>query len=232
MNGLVLVLRPEPGAGETAERARQLGLEPVKAPLFAVRPLAWTAPDGSFDAVLFTSAHAARLGGPQLEAFRHLRCIAVGEATAAAARAAGFGDVRIGAGDGAAALAEVPSGSGVLHFAGRDHLPLQREGVAVVRRIVYAADAADGLPAEARRALAAGALALIHSPRAGTLFGTLVDRAGLPRPATAIAAISEQAAAAAGPGWRAVAAAARPRDEALLELAAALCQTRAGRVRE
>ncbi len=41
----LLVLRPQPGADETAARARALGLEPVVAPLFSVRPLHWTPPD-------------------------------------------------------------------------------------------------------------------------------------------------------------------------------------------
>ena len=57
----ILVLRPQPGADETAARARALGLELVVAPLFAVAPLAWTPPDpAGFDAVMLTSASAAR----------------------------------------------------------------------------------------------------------------------------------------------------------------------------
>ena len=57
----MLILRPQPGADETAARARTLGLEPVVAPLFTIRPLAWEPPDpAEFDAVLLTSANAAR----------------------------------------------------------------------------------------------------------------------------------------------------------------------------
>jgi uroporphyrinogen-III synthase len=221
----VLVLRPEPGASATGERARRLGLVPVVAPLFAVRPLAWDAPDPSgFDGVLLTSAHAARQAGPQLGGFLHLPCYAVGEATAAAAAEAGFAQVRIGAGDGAAAVAAAGEGR-LLHLCGRDHAWLGQGGAEVERRIVYAADAIAALPEEARRAAEAGALVLIHSPRAGRLLATLVDRVGLRRSTIALAAISQAAAAAAGPGWRRVDTAARPRDEALLELAAELCQT-------
>jgi uroporphyrinogen-III synthase len=225
VSGLVLVLRPEPGASATAGRARRLGLDPIVAPLFAVRPLAWDPPDPSgFDGVLLTSAHAAREAGPQVAQFLHLPCHTVGEATAAAAGEAGFADVRTGTGDGAAALAAAGEGR-LLHLCGRDHLPLRRAGGGIERRIVYAADAVAELPAEARRALTSGALALIHSPRAGSVFAALVDRAGLSRSPTALAAISEAAAAPAGAGWRRVDIAARPRDEALLELAAQLCQT-------
>ncbi len=81
----ILVLRPQPGADETAARARDLGLEPVVAPLFTVRPLAWTAPDpAAFDAVMLTSASAARQASEGLAPFKQLPCYAVGEATAAA----------------------------------------------------------------------------------------------------------------------------------------------------
>jgi uroporphyrinogen-III synthase len=232
MSGLVLVLRPEPGASATADRARRHGLDPVVAPLFTVCPLAWRMPEAAgFDAVLLTSANAARQGGPQLRPFLELPCHAVGEATADAARAAGFRDVRAGAADGAAALAEVEGGR-VLHFCGREHVALERPGVAVERRAVYAADAVDVLPPEAAEALGRGAAALIHSPRAGALFARLVDGAGPARGSVAIAALSGAAAMAAGTGWRSVRWAERPSDEALLELARRLCQTEAGRVRE
>ena len=101
----VLILRPQPGADETAGRARALGLAPVVAPLFAVRPLAWEAPDpAGFDAVMLTSASAARQASDGLTPFRQLPCYTVGEATAAAADEAGFADIRVGADDGAALL--------------------------------------------------------------------------------------------------------------------------------
>jgi len=232
VSGLVLLLRPEPGASASAERARRLGLEAVAAPLFVVRPVAWDAPDAlSFDAILLTSASAARAAGPQRERFLRLPCHTVGEATAAAAREAGFSDVRTGPADGGAALAEV-SGERVLHLCGRDHIALERRGLTVERRIVYAADAVEALPAEAAAALDRGALALIHSPRAGAVFAWLADRAGVPRASVSLAAISEAAAVATGAGWRSIACAGRPRDEALLELARQLCQTADGRVRE
>lgn len=232
MSGLVLVLRPEPGAGATCEKAQRLGLEAVAAPLFSVRALAWDAPDPAlFDALLLTSANAARHAGPKLHAFLSLPCHVVGEATAEAAVEAGFGDVRIGAGDGAAALSKV-SGRRVLHLCGREHLALERAGTIVERRIVYSSDAVDRLPAEAAVALRRGAVALVHSPRAGALFARLIGEAGVARSSVRIAAISESAASAAGAGWAAIGWAARPRDEALLELARQLCQTEVGRVRE
>ena len=87
----LLVLRPEPGASATVKRARELGLEPVAAPLFEIEPLPWEAPEpGGFDALLLTSANAVRHGGSKLAKLRGLRVYAVGDATAEAARESGF----------------------------------------------------------------------------------------------------------------------------------------------
>ena len=220
----ILILRPEPGAGETAERARALGLTPVVAPLFTVRPLAWTPPDpAGFDAVMLTSASAARQGRDGLTPFRALPCYAVGDATAAAAEEAGFADVRVGADDGAALLMMMAE-EGVrraFHACGEDHLALSHPAIAIERAAVYAAEAADALPPQAQAALGEGAIALLHSPRAARLLAALVGERGQ----VPIAAISARTGRAAGEGWRSVAVAARPRDEALLELAAKLCQT-------
>lgn len=218
----VLILRPEPGATETAERARAIGLDPVVAPLFTVHPLPWTAPE-TVEAVLMTSANAARHGREGLKRLLHLPCYAVGEATAAAARSAGFTDVRTGPGDGAAAVTTMAADGveSALHLCGRDHIPLDHPRIAVERRIVYEAVAAEALPEAARAAIGEGAVVLLHSPRAAALFARLVpERKGL-----RAAAISPATAAAAGDGWSIVAAAGTPRDQPLLELAAKLCNS-------
>jgi uroporphyrinogen-III synthase len=228
MSGLVLILRPQPGADETATRALELGLTPVLAPLFSVRPLPWhpPAPNG-FDAVMLTSANAARHGGDGLASFAALPCYATGEATAAAAREAGFLDLRSGASDGAALL-ELMAADGVssaFHPCGRDRIALAHEAVQLTDVPVYAAEAVRRLPPEAEAALTNRALVLIHSPRAGRSFAELYSGE---RGEVALAAISPAAAAAAGEGWRFVMAAHEPRDEALLELASKLCQTDLG----
>jgi uroporphyrinogen-III synthase len=214
----LLIVRPEPGAGESAARARALGLEPIIAPLFETRPLAWTPPDpAAFDAVLLTSANAARLGGAGLSRFLALPCYAVGESTAKAAHAAGFRDVRTGPSDGAALadMARQDGATSLLHLGGRDHLPLQ----GAVHVAVYASEEAGALPSELGEAVV-----LLHSARAAARVAALArDRGRL-----VLAALSAPVAAAAGGGWRAVAIAAAPRDEALLELAAKLCQKEGG----
>jgi uroporphyrinogen-III synthase len=225
----LLILRPQPGADATAARAREMGLDARIAPLFAVLPLDWEPPDpAEVEATLITSGNAARNAGPAIESFIDLPCYTVGEATAAAAREAGFTQVKTGPSDGAALL-ELAAADGVtraLHLCGRDRLIMAHSQLELVQRAVYAAEAASSLPPEAAEAVGEGALALIHSPRAGETFAALVDAAGLERRTIAIAAISPAALAAAGGGWELADSAPAPRDEALLELAAKLCQTR------
>ncbi|HEX8062117.1 MAG TPA: uroporphyrinogen-III synthase [Allosphingosinicella sp.] len=207
------MLRPEPGASETARRARAIGLDAVVAPLFAIRAVAAppVAPE-RFDAVLLTSANGARHAPAGLAG---LPCFAVGESTAAAARAAGFADIRTGPGGGAAAAAMMAAAGGgkAVHPCGRDHFAVDAAGVAVERLVVYAAEA---VPSARFRG---PAVAMIHSARAGARFAELADD----KSAIALAAISPAAASAAGEGWAVKAVAAQPRDQALLELAAKLC---------
>ncbi|WP_380873487.1 hypothetical protein ACFB49_41780 [Sphingomonas sp. DBB INV C78] len=218
----VLVLRPEPGAAATAARATALRLEAVVAPLFVASAVPWQAEGAeAFDALMLTSANAVRLGGEQLARYRRLPVFAVGEATAAAARGAGFTDVRAGESD-AVALLDMVAAAGhrrVLHFAGREHRDVKHPALHLTRTIVYAVDPVAALSDVARSALADGAVALLHSPRAAAHFATLVGNGSAVR----IAAISAAAASAAGEGWAAVAVAYHPDDAALLAAAARLC---------
>lgn len=220
MTATLLILRPQPGAGATAARAAALGFGSAVAPLFVAEPIAWPAPDPArFDAVMMTSANAARLGGDALAAYRALPLYAVGAATAAAARDAGFGDIRTGDRD-AAALVEEARRDGItrlLHLAGADHIAL--DAPSVIRIIVYAAiERPDPL---AGVTIDDDMIALLHSPRAAARLAALLPRTTRAR--LRIAAISPAAARAAGDGWRAVEIADVPTDPALLAAAARLC---------
>jgi uroporphyrinogen-III synthase len=211
----LLILRPEPGASETAARARKMGLETVVAPLFAIRRLEAARVEAErFDAVLLTSANGARHAPAGLT---RLPCFAVGERTAAAAREAGFSDVRAGESDGAETAAMMAS-AGVrraLHLCGREHGRVAAPGVAIEPFVVYAAEL---LPPQR---FEGPAVAMVYSPRGAARFAHLAGD----RSAIVLAAISAAAAQAAGEGWRLKAVAAAPRDDALLELAAKLCNT-------
>lgn len=222
----LLVLRPEPGASATVERARALGLDAVATPLFEIEPVEWSVPDPSeFDALLLTSANAVRSGGEQLHRFRALPVHAVGAATAEAARNAGFTVATTGEADLDQLVASLQPQLKLLHLCGEhrkspDHARQQITQLPVYRgRALAAPDLAP----------AGGCVVLIHSPRAGGRFAELAGSAGLDRGSIAIAAISPAAAEAAGSGWERIEAAAAPTDAALLALAARLCNNRPAR---
>ena len=212
----LLLLRPEPGLSESAERARKLGLDVRLCPLFRVEPLAWEAPDhGRYDALLLTSANAVRHGGSEMEKLTSIPVHAVGAATADAARARGFQVETVGDGNIADLLDRLPANAKLLHLAGEEHrAPEDRR---VERRTLYRAAeiAAPPLPD------LTGLVVAVHSPRAGRRLAELA--ADCHR--TAIAAISGAAAVAVGQGWERVEAAERPDDASLLALAAMLCHT-------
>jgi len=210
----LLILRPEPGNSATAARAQAMGLEAVQCPVFEIEAVAWRPPDPApYDRLLLTSANALRHGGAKLARLTSLDVLAVGTATADAARGAGF-TVALTGDDGVdALLAALPGDQRLLHLTGADHVQLAArhriERVVVYRSVPAAASIPPGRT-----------VALVHSPRAGARLADLApSRADL-----AIAAISTAAAAACGTGWAALEAADRPDDMALLALAARLCQ--------
>ena len=211
----VLVLRPEPGATATVARARELGLEAVSIPLFEIAAIPWTAPNAApFDALLLTSPNAVRHGGPELRKLGDLPAYVVGEATAEAAREAGL---RIaGTGDAGVdrLLGMIPPDLTLLHLCGEDRKVPWSPRHAITPVTVYRA-----IEIPEPEVGPFSGVALIHSPRAGRRFAELVeDRGGI-----AIAAISPAAAEAVGDGWDTVETASAPTDEALLALAARLC---------
>ena len=216
----LFILRPEPGASATVESARALGLEAVALPLFAIEPLDWEAPEASgFDGLLLTSANAVRQAGDQLHALRGLPVHAVGEATAEAAREAGFDIASTGEAGVARLLGSIERDLRLLHLCG-EHRTAVEAAQAVTAVPVYRSAE---LPAPAGVARIAGQTVAVHSPRAGRRLAELVDQAGIARRTIRIAAISEAAVAATGGGWEACEAAAAPDDGALLALAARLC---------
>lgn len=210
----VIFIRPEPGASSSVAAAKGIGLEARAIPLFAVEPVEW-APVAAdrYVGLVATSANAFRHGGEQLAQLRALPVHAVGEATAAAAREAGFTVASVG--EGGREAMPLPPGR-LLHLAARDHLPVGGESEAVA---VYASNAVD--PPPPLDAID-GAVVAVHSPRAGRRLAALAGE----RANTLIAAISANAAEACGDGWERVAVASVPREAALLALAAELCQNR------
>lgn len=212
----VLILRPEPGASATVERARMRGLEASAVPLFEIEPLAWDAPPpAKFDGVLLTSANAVRSSGEKLHELRGLPVYAVGEATAEAARTAGFSIAAAGDGDVERLLGSIDPGLRLLHLCGEDRRTGSADRQQITPVPVYRARSIEAPELGRLEAV----VALIHSPRAGRRFAELVSDRG----SIAIAAISPAAAEAVGEGWDVVEAAPEPNGDALLALATRLC---------
>ena len=99
----VWITRAQPGAARTAAHLTALGFEPVVAPLLTIRPLLDAmahAPDfATVAAVAFTSPNGVEAFAALTPSLRDRPVFAVGDATAEAARAAGFADARSASGD-------------------------------------------------------------------------------------------------------------------------------------
>lgn len=214
----ILVLRPEPGASATLRRAHERGLHAVAVPLFEIEPVAWDAPEaGGFDGLLLTSANAVRSAGEQLEELRGLPVYAVGEATAGAAREAGFEVASTGDTDIRRLLGSIEPDLKLLHLAGEDRTDPGETSQEIRTLTVYRSRAKEDVHLGDIRE----SIALIHSPRAGRRLAELADDRD--KGSIAVVAISPAAADAAGTGWSKVESARTPTDEALLALAERLC---------
>lgn len=155
----VLITRPAAEAAATAAQVRARGFLPVLAPLLEVLGIALR-PPGQFDAVLLTSGNAiAALTGISSP------ILAVGDATAQRALAAGFTDVKSASGDAADLVALVQRrfapGASLLLATGRGQgdavtTALRAAGFRVHRRVVYHARPATRLPGPASAALLGG----------------------------------------------------------------------------
>lgn len=182
----VLVTRPEPGASQFAETLRQgTDFQVFAAPLLTIVPARNTpVPADDADALLITSPQA--LG--YAEHLRHLPVYAVGVASAAAARAAGFEVRAEGPGSADERLASrVPAGTRLLHPSGvhtaRDLAPVfAAHGVDYRRIPVYEARAAGAMPPEIDEFLcfAGEKVATFLSARTAEIFGRHVRERGLP----------------------------------------------------
>ncbi|HTI86831.1 MAG TPA: uroporphyrinogen-III synthase [Alphaproteobacteria bacterium] len=196
----VLVTRPAEQARALIPRIEAKGLTPVVEPLIAIRPIPGVTVDAAgIQAIVFTSANGVRAltaARGEAEVSRALPAFAVGAATAAAARAAGFANVTVGEGaieDLARLIAvQAPAERGpILHVSGsavaRDLAGLlDATGHSVRRAVLYKSVPADALGEYTQRLLAERgiAAALFFSPRTARTFVTLIEASGL-RAATA-----------------------------------------------
>lgn len=227
----IWITRPEPGGAETARRVAALGWRPILAPALVLAPRGFAMP--AAQALLLTSRAAARALAPA-----DIPVLAVGEATAAEARARGFTRVEAAAGDAAALAAQAarrldPAAGPLLLAVGAGYgaelaADLRAHGFRVLRRVAYAAAPAPALPPDAVAALKQDGevvAALFFSPRSARCAMSLLKASGCAATAAKMEAlaISPRVAVAAARAlaplaWRAVQIADRPDQDALLAL--------------
>ncbi len=185
----LLVTRPEPDASALAARLASLRFDVLVQPMMHIE-FADEPPDiRSPAALLVTSRNGVRAlqRWAAADGWRHVPLYAVGEGTAAEARTAGFGDVRVAGGDAKALAALVHAdldraAGPLLYVAGRDRaadLPAMLPGLDVTTVEAYRGVAAAALDPAVAAAIRDGALdgALFFSRRTAAIFVGLVEGA-------------------------------------------------------
>jgi uroporphyrinogen-III synthase len=232
----LLITRPKDDAQTLAAALAARRIDSVIEPVIEVADVDGPPPDLSgVQALLVTSANGARAFARR-HGGRALPVLAVGDASAAAARGLGFQSVKSATGDVAQLAALVraeldPANGALLHVAGSDVAgdlqgELGKAGFRYRRAVLYRARTADRLSDDATRALKAGELdgVVLFSPRTAAAFVGLAAAAGLAEHCRGLVAwcLSRAVAdAAEGPPWRDVMVAARPDQESLIDAIAA-----------
>ncbi|WP_221792613.1 uroporphyrinogen-III synthase [Aquisediminimonas sediminicola] len=228
MTRKVAVLRPEPGASRTADHLRDLGLDPVVAPLFTIEPVTSnTSNDAQPDALMITSANAVRHGAETIRQYPNLPIYAVGPATARALTELTDQPIHLapeGNGQSLIARAKTDHIHHLLHLCGAEVRPLDPMGIQIDRQIIYRAAPASQLSTALITAWPDLDLILLHSPRSSALLDHLATAQGLARHHITAIAISAAAATAAGTGWNAMKIAPQPDDDGMLAVVRQLCQ--------
>ena len=226
----MLITRPEPGATVTAERVSAWGFSPIVAPVLAIEPQRGADPAAGRRGRDGADQRECGGGGPA--ACHGLPAFAVGSATAAKARAAGFShvvdadadasvlpDLIVGAiGAGQTLFLPAAAGQGTALAAA-----LRARGYRVLRRVVYRAAFVPALPPAAAAALRTGTAhaALFFSSETARGFVRLVRAAGLDNTVVDVdaVAISKRTEVALRPlPWRRIRVAERPNQDAMLVL--------------
>ena len=233
-----IVTRPEEDAGTVAHRLESAGHAVIRAPLLAIdRRAGVVIPQRNYRAVLVGSVNGARAlaGHPDRQRLAGAAAFAVGPASAAAMRAAGWGAVHAAGGDVAALIAAVrrqlaPADGPLLYVSGETvtgdlERALATSGYAVDRVVLYAAEPVAALPPAAVTGLrdATADAVLLYSPRTAEIWARLTIAAGLGGAAAGLRhlCLSANVAARLGAAFpdAPVSVAARPDEDAMVALA-------------
>ena len=226
----VLLTRPRADSETLARRLGQAGIDSLIAPMLEIVPRAKIALDlDRVQALLVTSVNGARALSDHPDAHA-LPLFAVGQASADAAREAGFGKVTTADGDvadlaGLVARRLDPAAGALLHVGGAELAgdlggALAASGFDYRRVVLYDAKPATALAPEVLAALVACRIdaVMFFSPRSARQFVQLtaiLDRSWA-RPVSAYCLSAAVAKACAGPDWRRIMVAPRPAAEPLI----------------
>ena len=234
----LLVTRPDQDAARLAERLRAAGHRVSAQPLLTIRFRDVDAvgiDPKTTQALLVTSANGVRALSVRtdLTALRAIPVIAVGPASAEAARAAGFEVVHQAGGDVAALAAKAaelcaPENGPLVHVSGQAVAgdlrgTLEARRFRVERAVLYDAAAEEEFAPEIKEIMATRGFdgVLFYSARTAAAFRTLAERAGLDAAfgGTTAFCLSEPVAVALdGLCFADVCVAATPTDEAMVAL--------------
>lgn len=246
----ILVTRPHPDGATTSAALRAKGFEVLLAPMLRFEPAAFQIDeDARFAAVIVTSTNALRAldESPARQSLLAVPLFAVGERTAQAARASGFGNVMVAGGD-AISLRElivaearakrISKSAQLLYLAAADRareldVDLGELGFNVTTVTVYRMNTVGDLPPDVCAACAAGGIeAVLHySARSARAFLDAARGAGIEISALALphCCFSENVAAILRDGGATQVAVARVPDEnAMFEALDRALRSRAG----
>jgi uroporphyrinogen-III synthase len=190
----ILITRPEEKAEQTASDLIAMGHEVMIAPALTVKAMDFDVPDmAGHDGILFTSGNAVAIFSEALggaHAAHDVPVFCVGDASAEAARGAGFKDVKSACGDvhDLARMVEQDGRAGgrYLHVRGKHvsqplHVMLGAKGFAVDLLQVYETAFADEFSTDVMNAIKGGNIdaVMFYSARSAQGFMQVMEAAGL-----------------------------------------------------
>ncbi|MGB3722031.1 MAG: uroporphyrinogen-III synthase [Pacificimonas sp.] len=218
----VLVTRPYAQAERTARRLDALGHDSLIAPLLEIVPQPWATPEMTPDLILITSANAVRAAIPPT--LLDIPVLAMGSASAAAARDAGFMSVETSNANGAAALYRLAAKGApgrALHLCGRDLTAAGTPpGLHLERITTYRAELLP-LSADAASALADGGInmTLLYSQRTALHFLAELERLDIPRANQHVTLLGIRPPGFPPGGWASMTLASAPTEDSLFAAA-------------